>query len=168
MALIRNGRLETDDWLWLDAPAESDAIPPRGKVIVPLGLWLGAREALLARGDIGVWLDGADEPALLAEDVGRLPVIAVHFGKFNDGRGYSAARLLRERFGFLGELRAFGDVRRDQLLFMQRSGFDAFQLSDDQDARSALAAFQELPTAYRANVLQPQPLAGRRDAPRGA
>jgi uncharacterized protein (DUF934 family) len=168
MGLIRNGRIETDDWLWLEAAAEADAVPAHGRVIVPLGVWQDAHDALLARGDIGVWLDGADEPSALAGDVGHLPLIAVHFGKFNDGRGYSAARLLRERYGFAGELRAFGDVLRDQLLFMQRSGFDAFQLREDQDAHAALAAFGELRTTYQANVVQPQPLFRRRDAAPGA
>ena len=90
-------------------------MPAGAPVIVPLALWQAERAALLARGDVGVWLAPADDPAVLADDVAALPLIAVDFPKFTDGRGYSIARLLRERYGFAGELRAIGDVLRDQL-----------------------------------------------------
>jgi uncharacterized protein (DUF934 family) len=122
---------------------------PPGPVIVPLALWLAARIALLARGDVGVWLAPADDPALLAADVALLPVIAVDFPAFADGRGYSSGRLLRERFGYRGELRAIGDIQRDQLHYLWQVGFDAFALLDDRDVQDALKAFDDFSDGYQ-------------------
>ena len=89
-------------------------------------------------------------------------MIAVNFPKFTDGRGYSIARLLRERCGYKGELRAIGDVLRDHLLFMALCGFDAYALRDDQDPQEALAAFEDFTEAYQASVERPLPLFRRR------
>jgi uncharacterized protein (DUF934 family) len=91
-------------------------------------------------------------------------VIAVNFPKFTDGRGFSAARLLRERYGYQGELRAIGDVLRDQLQELERCGFDAFLLRADQDVQSALHAFADLSDQYQTSALQPLPLFRRRFA----
>jgi uncharacterized protein (DUF934 family) len=124
------------------------SLPP-GPVIVPLALWLAARDALLARGDVGVWLAPADDPAQIAADVALLPVIAVDFPAFADGRGYSSARLLRERFGYRGELRAIGDVQRDQLYYLWQVGFDAFALLDGRDVQDALKAFHDFSDGYQ-------------------
>ena len=96
-------------------------------MIVPLAVWRSQRDALLDRaGGLGVWLDANDDPALIAGDLGHFAVIAVNFPQFTDGRGYSIGRLLRERYGWRGELRAVGDVLRDQLFYLTRCGFDAF------------------------------------------
>ena len=86
----------------------------------------------------------------------------VNFPQFTDGRGYSIARLLRERYGWRGELRAIGDVLRDQLFYLSRCGFDAFALRDDQDPHAALTAFDDFSEAYQASVERPQPLFRRR------
>src|SRR5512144_1436101 len=111
--LISNGSLVVDRYtLVRDAGSLAD-LPDGVAVIVPLALWLARRSALIARGDTGVWLAPADDPGALADDVPRMPVIAIDFPQFTDGRGYSHARLLRERHRFAGELRAIGDVGRD-------------------------------------------------------
>ncbi|HEY6240935.1 MAG TPA: DUF934 domain-containing protein, partial [Burkholderiales bacterium] len=90
------------------------------------------------------------------------PLIAVNFPKFGDGRGYSIARLLRERYGFRGELRAIGDVLHDHLFFMEQCGFDAFALREDQDAQEALSVFGTFSDAYQTSVQRPVPLFRRR------
>jgi uncharacterized protein (DUF934 family) len=91
-------------------------------------------------------------------------MVAVHFPKFNDGRGYSSARLLRERLGFAGELRAVGDVLRDQLFLLARCGFDSFALRADQDPASALSAFKDFSVRYQAATDEVLPLFRRRTA----
>jgi uncharacterized protein (DUF934 family) len=159
--LIRNGRIVPDSWRRLDAGAARWADDEN--LLVPLELWLARRADWLARrGANGVLLDAADEPGAIAPDLERLALVAVNFPKFADGRGYSTARLLRERYGYRGELRAVGVVQRDQLLFMRRSGFDSFALSEGEDAVSALEAFSELPEEYQASVTRPLPLFRRR------
>jgi len=109
-----------------------------------------------------VWLDANEGPEAIADDLQRFAVIAVNFPKFGDGRGYSLARLLRERYGYKGELRAIGDVLHDFLYFMKQCGFDAFALRDDQDVSEALAAFDTFSEGYQTSVLRPAPLFRRR------
>jgi uncharacterized protein (DUF934 family) len=128
MALWRRGGFaeETFSRLADDAPA-----PPEGPVIVSLERWLAEREALAARnGPVGVAVDaGADAQAHLP-DLAARPLIALAFAKFGDGRAFSYARLLRDRYGFKGELRATGDVLIDEIPLMLRCGFDAFEATD--------------------------------------
>ena len=158
--LIKDRGIATDSWQLLDADTarwvavqEDGFVPdfPAGAdLIVPLALLRARREDLLERsGRTGVLLEPHEDPATLAGDLGHLALVALRFPKFSDGRGYSSARLLRERFGFRGELRAVGDVLRDQLLFMQRCGFDAFALREDQDPEESLLAFSELAVRYQ-------------------
>src|SRR5882724_858162 len=119
--LIKERRIVADSWRLLERGSKGEllVVPARGDVIVPLALWLARREDLLAYpGKLGVWLDANEGPEALANDVQRFPLIAVNFPKFGDGRGYSIARLLRERYGYKGELRAIGDVLHDHLYFM--------------------------------------------------
>jgi uncharacterized protein (DUF934 family) len=107
-------------------------------------------------------LEAADDPATLAHALGELQAIAVRFPAFGDGRGYSIARLLRERYGYRGELRAIGVVARDHLYFMAHCGFDAFELRAGEEAKEALGAFNDFSEAYQASVARPQPLFRRR------
>ena len=86
----------------------------------------------------------------------------MNFPKFGDGRGYSIARLLRERYGFKGELRATGDVLHDHLFFMEQCGFDAFALREDQNPQEALSVFDTFSDGYQTSVLRPVPLFRRR------
>jgi len=109
-----------------------------------------------------VWLDSHEEPAAIAEDLKLFGVVAVNFPTFGDGRGFSTARLLRERFGWKGELRAVGDIFRDQLFFLASCGFDAFALREGEDPREALAGFRVFSDPYQASVERPLPLFRRR------
>jgi uncharacterized protein (DUF934 family) len=109
-----------------------------------------------------VVLQPTDDPAALAGRIGGLAVIAINFPKFGDGRGYSIARLLRERYGYKGELRAVGEVARDQLHAMAQCGFDAFELRAGEDAREALRAFGDFSEQYQATAARPVPLFRRR------
>jgi len=109
-----------------------------------------------------VVLEPGDDPRALAERLPGLKVVAVNFPKYGDGRGYSIGRLLRERYGYKGELRAIGVVARDHLQLLAQCGFDAFQLREGEDPQAALAAFGDLSEGYQATAEQPLPLFRRR------
>lgn len=163
--LIKEQCIVEDNWCLLSRGPEGEATeaPPRRDVIVPLALWLARREVFLTYpGKLGVWLDANEGPAAIAGDLQRLALVAVNFPKFGDGRGYSTARLLRDRHGYRGELRAIGDVLHDHLHFMKQCGFDAFVLREDQDARAALSVLDSFSEGYQTSVLRPVPLFRRR------
>ena len=173
--VIKDEKLASDSWQpleggaarWL-AVAEDGLVPDfpqQADLIAPLALLKARGAELFERpGRTGVVIEPDEDPAALADFLERIALVAVRFPKFGDGRGYSTARLLRERYGYRGEVRAVGDVLRDQLLFMKRSGFDSFSLRDDQDPDEALAAFGELSEEYQASSTRPQPLFRRRQA----
>jgi uncharacterized protein (DUF934 family) len=147
--IILRGTVVADDWQVLRASADEPVRVPAGRFIVPLAAWIDQQAGLAARGDVGVWLAGADDPARLAPSLPSLALIAVDFPKFTDGRGYSIAYLLRSRFGYRGELRAIGDVLPDQLFYMKRVGFDAFAMRADKDIRQALRNLRPFTDAYQ-------------------
>ena len=107
-------------------------------------------------------LEPHDDPAAVAHRLDRVARVEVNFPKFGDGRGFSIARLLRERYGYRGELRAVGAVRRDHLAFMEAVGFDALLLTDGEDPAEALEGFDDFSEAYQASVARPVPLFRRR------
>src|SRR5207237_9966684 len=107
-------------------------------------------------------LEPTDDPAAVAERLARVARVEVHFPKFGDGRGFSIGRLLRERYGYKGELRAVGHITRDHLFFLESIGFDAFELREGEDPREALAGFDDFSESYQATPLRPQPLFRRR------
>lgn len=107
-------------------------------------------------------LEPTDDPAILAGRIAALRVIAVRFPKYSDGRGFSIGRLLRDRHGYQGELRAVGEVARDHLQALERCGFDAFELREGEDPGEALAGFDDLSEAYQSSAAQPRPLFRRR------
>jgi uncharacterized protein (DUF934 family) len=165
--LIKHRRLVEDSWQRLERSADGALpVPPEhGGFIVPLALWLERRGELLARpGRLGVWLDSHEAPEAIEADVGRFDAIAVNFPKFQDGRGFSIGRLLRERYAYKGELRAFGHLTRDHLHFLEGCGFDAMELREGEDAREALRAFGTFSEAYQASVARAVPLFRRRVA----
>jgi uncharacterized protein (DUF934 family) len=170
-SIIKNRSIVNDDWTVVRA-AEDGALPaadalPAGRVLVPVALWQASRDALTASrsaADLGVWLAPDSEPAELAGDFEKISLIGVDFPVFRDGRGYSIARLLRERFGWKGELRAIGDVLRDQLNYLARCGFDAFAVRGDRDIHDALKAFDEFSVQYQGAFDNPVPLFRRRAA----
>jgi len=163
MEIIKRGEIITSAWVHLGdeqpLPAET------ADVTVNLQRFRDQREALQAYpGQVGVRLAPADELSQLDADLAALPLIAIEFPKFTDGRGYSLARLLRERLGYRGELRAIGNVLRDQLFYMHRCGFDAFELQPGKSVQDALAAFGEFSVRYQAGADDPRPLFRRRAA----
>ncbi len=170
-SIIKNRAVIDDAWQVVRA-AEDGALPtvaelPAGKVLVPFAYWQAEREALVAargKDELGVWLAPDSEPADVVADFDRLALIAVDFPRFGDGRGYSTAHLLRQRHGWTGELRAIGDVLRDQLNYMARCGFDAFAVRADRDPHDALAAFTEFSERYQGAVDETVPLFRRRAA----
>jgi uncharacterized protein (DUF934 family) len=138
--LLRDGRIVDDDWSYL-AEAEGNAA---AGVILTLAEWQNHRDTWLAQDSrLGVVLSPAHRVELLLPDLQRLALIAADFSGPGEGRGYSQARMLREQWKFGGELRATGYVRRDQLFFMARCGFNSFELPDTdiEAAHAALATF---------------------------
>jgi len=161
MLIIKNKTIIEDDWRVLrlhDQETAEATVVPIGKIIVPLKVWLAQRAVLQQRNDIGVWFASDERPEDLTEDVHRFPVIAVDFPKFSDGRGYSIAYNLRTRLGYSGELRAIGDVLRDQLFYMQRVGFDTFEPRSDRNISDALKGLEDFSEIYQTSVDQKQPL----------
>jgi uncharacterized protein (DUF934 family) len=126
-------------------------------------LWLAHKAELQNTGkQLAVWLD-SDQPAhLLADDLGDLPMIALNFPHFMDGRAFSTAVILRQHYHYKGEIRAIGDVLRDELFMMKRCGFTTFDLKDTVKLEDAATAFNDFTTNYQATVETPEPLFRRR------
>jgi uncharacterized protein (DUF934 family) len=148
-------KIVDDGWQLL---AAGEAVPESGDVIVPALVWNAERVALSARsGKVGVWLKSDELPELI-EGLSELSLVAIDFPKFGDGRGYTSARLLRERYAYKGELRAVGEVLRDQLFYMARCGFDSFALKAGKDIEGALEAFKDFSVSYQAAADDARPL----------
>ena len=168
--IIKGREVVADDWsvLRLEEGQAADHVEvPAGKVIVPLAVWQAQREALAAREQVGVWLAPDERADAIKADLGQFKVVAIDFPKFTDGRGYSTAYNLRKRLGYTGELRAIGDVLRDQLFSMQRVGFDAYATRQDRSIHDALKGLTVFSHTYQASVDNKLPLFRRvpRDVP---
>ncbi|WP_022977786.1 DUF934 domain-containing protein [Nevskia ramosa] len=159
--LIRNLRIEADDYVLL---ADDVALPVSGKVIVSHARWLAERDALLASGlTIGIKLPNTVDIATVLPEIAERPLIELDFPSFPDGRAYSQARLLAERFRYKGELRATGKaVVRDQFQFLLRCGFTSFELRDGQDPAACLAAVHEFSVPYQQAADHAEPVFLRR------
>lgn len=159
--IIKDKTVMEDDWQVLrlaeGETAESVAVPV-GKVIVPLKVWQAQRATLLARTELGVWLASDERAEELQTELDKFALIAVDFPKFADGRGYSIAYHLRARFAYLGELRAIGDVLRDQMFYMQRVGFNSYAPRADKDIHAALKGLSDFSLSYQASADEVQPL----------
>lgn len=161
--IIKNGQVIDETWHLLPKDATLDGLSNCDDLIVPLALWVEHSHALKARdGGLGVWLDAGEEIEEIAKDLSHFQVIALNFPAFTDGRHSSTAYLLRQRYGYQGEVRAIGDVLRDQLFALKRCGFDAFALREDKDPYDALKAFEDFSEVYQASADQPLPLFRRR------
>ena len=161
--LIKDGKLIENNWVQITP--EMDGVPAEGDIIVALPYWQENKQALLARsGQVAVWLEPGEETADLADDLDKLPMIAVNFPVFSDGRGYSYARELRTRYNYQGEVRAIGDVLQDQLFYMWRCGFDAFDIRADRDAEEALNGLKVFTVTYQADTHDPRPIYRRQPA----
>lgn len=161
--IIKGSQVVPDTWQLLPKDATLEHLTNSGDIIVPLVMWQQHAHALKARdGRLGVWLDADEEAENIADDLEHFAVIALNFPVFSDGRNYSNARLLRDRYQYKGELRSIGDVLRDQLFFMHRCGFDAYALREDHDPHEALASLNDFSEVYQASTDQPLPLFRRR------
>jgi uncharacterized protein (DUF934 family) len=154
-------RVEEDRWTLFEDGADWNG---GAFALIPLATALAQSVRLRAAAPVGIWLAPADEPEKAVPLFGAIDLIAVQFPKFSDGRGYSTAALLRSRHGWHGELRAVGDVLRDQLFFMKRVGFDSFAPRPDRSAEDALASLSDFSDSYQGSVDQPLP-AFRRNFP---
>ncbi|MEY8205246.1 MAG: DUF934 domain-containing protein [Bermanella sp.] len=157
--LINDTGVLDDNWTLVE-DIESEL--PSGNILVPAPYWLDNRDALNARGNVGIWLASDVELAPYLSLISSLPLIAIHFPAFANGRGYSLARLVKERSDFSGELRAIGDVLLDQLFFMRRCGFDSYLLKDGLSGQKALDFFSTFTDPYQLANDLPEPLFRRK------
>ena len=154
-------RIVVDEWTLLE---DGSSWNGEARALIPLATALAQPERLRSARPAGIWLAPADEPAQATSLFDSVDLIAVQFPKLGDGRGFSTAALLRRRHGWRGELRAIGDVLRDQLFFMRGVGFDSFALRADRSVEDALAAFSEFSDTYQGSV-EPALPAYRRNPP---
>lgn len=155
MTLIKNGEIAENTWHNL---AGDEEISSEDSIIVSLKRWLDEKDSLAGRNSLlGLHLQSDEKPEAIAKDVDRFDLITLDFPILPDGRAFSIARLLRERYGFKGELRAVGKVIQDQLFFMHRCGFDAFELSPGEDVAKSINALSAFTVAYQpaADDIQP-------------
>ena len=131
-------------------------------VLLPLATYLANKEALVGRNDIGIWLEAGENVEDIEQLANSVPIIGLNFPSFGDGRAYSSANILRRKFNYQGELRAIGDVRRDQLEQMQRCGFNSFQMADGQDVEKSLAGLEGFSYNYQTSIDRPDPLFQKR------
>lgn len=146
--LIKNGALARNEWV----AAGPDVAPDARQLILPLADFIAAMAAGEPAASRAVQLQPADDQDDLKPYLASLPLIAIHFTSTGEGRGYTQARLLRERLGFRGELRATGKVRVDMVWFLARCGFDAFELVDDEDPATAIAQLERFSVAYQPGI----------------
>lgn len=147
MPLLKSGQIIED--MWLDITDEQ-TIPEHGDIIVSLERWLNEGDTLRSyEGKLGLRLKNDQSPAQVADDLDAFDVFVLEFPKYTDGRAYSAARLLRDRYGFQGEIRASGDVLIDQYGMMQRCGFNAYEIGDNADVPAWQAAEKRISSHYQ-------------------
>lgn len=160
--IIRDSAIVEDQAFFL-SDENAATLPNASPLVISLKTWQARRDELLAwGGQLGLLLQTTDEPETFAADVPMFALIAIQFDKFTDGRGYSLGRLLRERYGFRGELRAVGDVLQDQLFYLKRSGFNAFAIRADKSIDVALKSLKDFSETYQGAWDQPLPLFKRR------
>lgn len=159
------GHVVENPWTLLakDATLEAVQQSPAKLVLVPAKLWQAHKAALMSTGKtFGVWLDSDETAVNVQSDLATLPLIALNFPTFMDGRSYSTAVVLRQQLRYTGEIRAIGDVLRDQLFFMKRCGFSSFDLKDSVKLDDAQKALKDFTTTYASTVEEPVPLFRRR------
>lgn len=151
--LIKNGAITDDQWL----PADADSSVTSASQVCSLEQWLELEE----KSGSAVQLEPANAPAPLFDFLSQIELIVINFPVFTDGRGFSYGRELRER-GYRGELRATGHFIRDQMTYLTRCGFNAFQMADESQLEESLGSLSDFTESYQAAVDQPQPLFRRR------
>ena len=160
MRIIKGQEIVEDQWVHV----EDEQPLPEGDVIISLARWQAEKDTLIGRnqGGLGVRVSPDYHAEDIADDLEHFDVVALDFPVFRDGRAYSTARLLRDRYNYEGEIRATGDVLRDQLFYMFRCGFDAFEVRADRSIDDASKAFSEMTVTYQPATDEPLPLWRRR------
>lgn len=160
--IIKNETVTDDNWVLVsDAEITEATQLPEGDLILPLTVFKALSTELKSR-KIAVWLNSDEAPQELAGAEQSLALIAINFPAFADGRGYSYAHTLREQLGFTGDLRAIGDILKDQLSYLKRVGFTSFAMRDDQNIEEALGHLNDFNTPYQAAVDRKTPLFAQR------
>lgn len=163
--LIKDGALTNDQWTLLKEATGAEVLDviPGKNLLVPLNFWLENQEEIAQyTGGMSIWLESDQVIDPVKDGLEQFPIIALNFPVFSDGRSYSNARQIRSELGYSGELRAIGDVLRDQIYYMSQCGFNSFSLRHDQDPELCIQAFNDFTTSYQATVVEPLPLFRRR------
>ena len=161
--LVKHLEIVGDPWTLIESPDNIGSTPGEG-LIVPFNDWASRTKTAIEPGvralrspEAGFWIDGDADVEQVHDHLAGASVVAVKFPAFADGRGLSLGALLRSRYGFRGELRAFGDILPDLAQYLHRSGFNAFVVESHRAAEIAVASIQSITDHYQASVLQPQP-----------
>lgn len=163
--LIKDGVLADDPWTLLKEATGPEILKVvSGKnFIVPLQFWKSFQTEIEEySGGFSIWLDSHENVDDIESELASLPLIALNFPAFADGRSYTNARELREHYKYEGEIRAIGDVLRDQIYYMKRCGFDAFEIRHDQNAEECISALADFKTGYQSSIDETLPLYRRR------
>jgi len=158
--VLKDNRLIDDSWTLLTEDSES---LPSGDILLSYSQWQTFSDQLDSHdGSVGVIIEGNADIEDIIEPLLKLPLIAINFPKFADGRAFSSARLIRERYEYTGEIRAVGGFIRDQLYYLSRCGFNAFKFDDSVDLTESAKSLQDFSEAYQVSVDQESPLFRRR------
>ena len=163
--LIKDGEIVKDYWtvLYDTKNVETQNTKDKKNIIVPLQSWNRFHNELkTSTNQVAVWLNSNEFTNQIIGDVNEIPLIALNFPVFTDGRSYSNARELRLELHYSGEIRAIGDVLRDQIFYMSRCGFNSFLIREDQDSASCLKALNDFQSSYQSTAVDKNPLFRRR------
>jgi len=158
--IIKDGQVVDDTWVIIDKDFEGEL--PMAKVLLPMQYYLDKGDSLNLM-CAGIWIDSEEEVEAIGHEVNIFPLIAVNFPSFMDGRGFSIGRLLKERYGFTGQLRAIGNAIQDQLFYLKRCGFNSFDLKDGTNLEAACQSLNDFDITYQSAIDQPEALFRRHD-----
>jgi uncharacterized protein (DUF934 family) len=158
--LIKDQQLSDNHWQLIDKEQVIDlsSVADSDHIILPFARWQENQSIVLGKANIGLWLDSDESAEPLASVCHDVPLIAINFPVFSDGRGYSYARTLRDHFAYRGEIRAIGDVLPDQMYFYQRCGFNSFLLRSDVNPETAINCLNDFSLSYQAGSDQRTPI----------
>lgn len=159
--LIKGNAIVDDCWQFIPRDHEG-ALPDEGHLLVPLEHWQALSDEDRWNERFAPWIDSDQEVEEVADDLLQEPLVAIHFPSFTDGRGFSTAQILRNRYDYHGELRAIGYLIQDQLFYLKRCGFDSIQLREGTDLEAALKSLEIFSEAYQTSADTPEPLFRRR------
>lgn len=146
--LVKDLNVVEDNWILIKPEGEDSAVNAQAQNIVPLQVWQEQKDNF-TNDELAVWLDSHEEVKAISDHLDALPLVAINFPLFTDGRGYSLAAQLREHYNYQGEIRAIGDVLLDQLFYMQRAGFNSFSLREEAHYETALDYFDTFSEVYQ-------------------